>query len=172
MDGTSFYDLVSNLQAFRTPLLIGMLLLPVATWVGGTIAKRVSEATAAKFLSVPIYLAVVPGTCCTLVVAYLLLIARVNILREIDLLLCAGPIISMIVTLVVISKIASFDDIPGFDRLSGLIIMVSVAFTIVYILSRLRFFVVFFASFTTLIILFVILLIILNVGLSKLKGKR
>ena len=172
MDGTSFYDLISALQKFRTPLLIAMLLLPVVTWITGKSLTNLSKKSGAIFLSIPVFVSVIPGTCCTLAVAYLIFIAHVNILRELDLVLGVGPIVCMIFTLVAISKIMPFDDIPGFDRLSGLIMTVAVSFVIILIVVKTRILVGFFASIKMLIALFIVLFLFLHIGISRLKGKE
>ena len=171
MGGTSFYDLISELEKFRTPLLIAMLLLPVVTWITGKSLSKVSKKSTGRVLSIPVFLSVIPGTCCALAVAYLILIARVNILRELDLVLGVGPIVCMIVTLVAISKIMPFDEIPGFSRLSGLIITVAVSFVITLIIVKTRILVGFFASIKMLIVLFIVLFLFLHMGFSRLTGK-
>ncbi len=171
MEGLSFYDIVDKLHGVKTPLVGLMILLPFVSWGGGTMLKKVSKSTAARFLSIPVYVAVIPGTCCTLIIAYLILIAHVNVLKDIDLIICicVGPILSMAATLWAISKIMSFDDIPRFDRLSGLIITSSVSFILIFILSRLHIFVGFFASIYTFVFGFIILFILLKIGVGKLK---
>ncbi len=151
MHGLTFYDLVDKLHIIKTPLVNLMILLPLISWGGGIVLKKVSKLTASRFLSVLVYLAVLPGTCCILVMAYLILIARVNVLKDVDLIICAGPIFCMMVTLWAVSKVMSFDEIPGFDRLSGLITVSSVSFMLLFILSRLHIFVGFFSSIYTFI---------------------
>ena len=171
MDGTSFYDLISGLQEFRTPLLIAMVLLPVITWIAGKSLTKMSKEAGARFLSIPVFLSVIPGTCCVLAVAYLILVSQVNILRELDLVLGVGPIVCMIVTLIAISKIMHFDAIPGFDRLSGLIMTVAVSFVIILIVVKTRIFVGLFASIRILIVSFIALFLFLHIGISRLTGK-
>ena len=172
MDGTSFYDLISALQKFRTPLLIAMLLLPIVTWITGKSLTNASKKSGAAFLSIPVFVSVIPGTCCALAVAYLIFIAHVNILRELDLVLGVGPIVCMIATLIAISKIMPFDDIPGFDRLSGLIMTVAVSFVIILIVVKTRILIGFFASIKVLIALFFVLFLFLHIGISRLTGKE
>ncbi len=170
MGGTSFYDLIEHLQAYKTPLIWGMVALPLVSWFGGVLIKKISPKTAANFLSIPVYLAVLPGICTSVALGYLMFFSRTNILKEVDVLLVGGPIICMVATLFAISRVLCFDRIPGFDRLSGLMITVGVAFGAALFISKLRFFVGFFASFTTLIGLFLVLFAVLMMGLSKLKG--
>lgn len=171
MGGTSFYDLIVQLQSYRFPLLVGMVLLPIVSRLGGEILKKSSRSAAAKFLSFPVFLAVVPGTCCALIIAYLLFFTKSNLLKDIDVILVAGPIICMIVTLISISKVLPFDEIPGFDRLSGLFITVSVSFLIVLILDRIQIRLWFLGSISTFFALFIVLFFILQYGFSKITGK-
>ncbi len=172
MQETSFYDLIARLQAYKIELSFSMLALPFLAWGAGSIVKRFSPRAANCFLAVPVYIAVLPGICTTVALAYLLFIARVNVLEKVDLILYLGPILCMVATLYAISRVSRFDDIPGFDRLSGLMILAGLAFGLTLFIAKLHFLVAFFASLTTLFFLFIAILALFMFGMAKFKGKR
>ena len=78
----------------------------------------------------------------------------------------------MVATLVAAWKVQPFDEIPGFDRLSGLMLTAGAAFLVAFILSRLAFRVFFLARFSTLLGLFVVLFVVFKLGANKILGPR
>ena len=171
MEEASFYDLVARLQAYKTELSWSMLALPFLAWGVGSILKRISPRAANCFLTIPVYLAVLPGICTAVALAYLLFIARVNILEKVDLILYVGPVLCMAATLYAISRVSRFDDIPGFDRLSGLMVLAGLSFALTLFIAKLRFLVAFFASLTTLFLLFIIILALFMFAMARIKGR-
>jgi hypothetical protein len=63
------------------------------------------------------------------------------------------PIIPMIVTLVFIHKTVSFDDVPGFNRLSGLMVMVACSFAVALAIQKTKIWIFFGGSIERLFIL-------------------
>lgn len=102
--------------------------------------------------AVLVYLVCVPGVGAAVLTAYTLFFTHENLLDK-NLLVYLLPIASMAVTLVLIAKAASFDDIPGFDRLSGLITLVAVTFLILLVIHK-TFVGIFFGA--SIVMLFVI----------------
>jgi len=58
--------------------------------------------------------------------------------------------------------------LPGFNRLSGLFIMIAIAFGIIFVLQRTYFGVLILGGFTQVLIVFAVLMIILRVAWSRL----
>lgn len=166
MQEGSLLEMIQRLTAWRTQAAVIFLALPVATLLIGWLLRRVSSKTSGWFLSVPIHLTVVPGVGMSMIVAYLTFFARDNLLANYDAVLFLGPIACMVVTLVAARKVQPFDEIPGFDRLGGLMLTVGAAFLAVFLLSRLR--VLFFTSFLTLTGLFLVLFVVFKLGVKKL----
>src|SRR5215471_1821155 len=81
------------------------------------------------FYSVLVYLACIPGMFAAVLTAYKLFITKEN-LEDVNLLVYVLPFVSMIVTLIFIRKTVSFELIPGFNRLSGLMVMIGCSFAI------------------------------------------
>ncbi len=97
------------------------------------------------FYSVLVYLACVPGILSAVLTGYLIFFTRENLL-DVNLLVHVAPLVSMIVSLMLISKNVSLEDIPGFDRLSGLMTMIAVTCVIVLGIYKTRLWVVFGGS--------------------------
>ena len=172
MEEMSFYSLFGRLHAYKTELYWYMLALPFFAWGVGSILKRISPRVANCFLAFPVFLAVLPGICTAVALGYLIFIVRVNILEEVDLILYGGSILCMIATLYAISRVSRFDDIPGFDRLSGLMVLAGLSFALTLFVAKLRFLVGFFASLTTLFFLFIIIFAFFMFGMTKIKGRK
>jgi hypothetical protein len=123
------------------------------------------------FYSVLVYLTSIPGTFIAVVTAYLLFIQGANLV-ELDLLAYFLPVLSMVVTLILIRMRVDFKDIPGFKRLSGLLVMLAGAFLAAFIIDRLRIFVVFYGSIVWLFVLALIIFMIIKGGAHLLFKKR
>jgi hypothetical protein len=85
--------------------------------------------------AVLVYAVCVPGVGAAVLTAYTLFFTGESLLDK-DLLVYVLPILSMTATLVIIGKGASFDEIPGFDRLSGLMALVAVTFGLLLIVKK------------------------------------
>jgi hypothetical protein len=113
--------------------------------------------------SLIVYLVCVPGVFASVITAYTLFFTRENLL-DVNAVVYFAPIVSMIVTLVIISKRVSFDEIPGFDRLSGLITALAVTFVFALALRKTRIWLVFGDSVLTLAVIVVVLFGLLRWG--------
>lgn len=120
--------------------------------------------------SVLVYLTCVPGMFATALTAYTLLFLRVNLLG-VNMLVYFLPILSMAATLGVIRRSISFDVIPGFHRIQGLMLLLGASFLVVFLLDRLRVWLVFRGSFLALVALALVLFLALKWGMHKLFGR-
>ncbi len=82
-----------------------------------------------------VYLACVPAVMAAMLTLFTLLFTRENLL-DVDATVYLLPIVSGGVTLALVRRRVSFDEIPGFDRLWGLIVMLALTFAVVFALSR------------------------------------
>lgn len=143
-------------QADQHPLVLAAVFvaLPVVAWGLGQMHERGRGGAAPwKYLySVLVYLACVPGMFASVITAYTLFFSRENLL-DASLLIYFLPVVSMVVSLIVIRKSVSFDEVPGFDRLSGLMTMVGCSFAIALVIQKTRIFVFFGGSIEWLFIL-------------------
>jgi len=157
--------------AGRNPLaLLGLFVaLPLSVLVIRWIHGRAGGARAPwKYAySVLVYLACVPGTGAAVLTAYTLFFTRENLLDK-DLLVYVVPIVSMIVTLVLIRKIVPFENVPGFDRLSGLMTLIAVTFVILLAIRKTFIGILFGAGIGTLFVLGAFLFALLKWGTQAL----
>ena len=77
------------------------------------------------------------------------------------------PIISMVVTLLLIRRNVSLDYIPGFDKLSGLVTVISAALLIMWFVDRTRIIVFSYLPFQYVILIFIGLLVVIRYGWRK-----
>jgi hypothetical protein len=110
-------------------LAVAFVLPPVTAWAGGRLHERgQGGASPWKYIyAVLVYLACVPGMFAGVLTAYTLFFSHENLL-DVNPLIYFLPIVSMVVTLILVRKNVAFDEVPGFDRLSGLMIMVGCSF--------------------------------------------
>lgn len=113
-----------------------------------------------------IYAITIPALLALILLLYGLFIQKTSFL-EVNAMVYFLPIVAWGVIIVIIKKTVPLVDIPGFDRLSGLIVLIVIAFIITYVLQRMFFGVIFMANFTHLIGLFLILLLLLRYAWKK-----
>lgn len=162
------FDSIGENPTFIIILFIG---LPIVSYVMTWITDEDAYKSPWKFIySGLIYLACVPGIFATLLIAYNMFFMRKSLL-EVNLLVYFLPIISMVATLLVLSRKLQIDRIPGFDKISGLVFMITASSMTIFILDKMRILVFFYGSIWYLIGLFVILLVVFRVGFKRLFAK-
>lgn len=117
-------------------------------------------------LSVLVYAVTIPGILSAILILYSLFILQTNLLN-LSIVAYFVPLMAMIITLIIINKKVKMSYIPGFDRLSGLMIIISIAFIIIFVLQRTYFGVLFIGGTAQLLIVFVLLLFILRKAWSR-----
>ncbi len=161
-----FFNLLSDNPFF---VLAYFILIPVAALIAGVLGKGEGHLSPwTYFYAVLIYLVCVPGIFSITLNAYLFLfenrpVLSTNIYTQIL------PIISMVVTLFLIRKNTILDYIPGFDKLSGLLMLIFVVLSLMWVLDKTRIFVVAFTHmpFYLVILIFVGLLVVFRFGMSR-----
>lgn len=99
-----------------------------------------------------VFSSVIPGMFSAVLVAYTLFFTRENLLDQ-NFLVYILPLASMMMTLSFIRVRVSFADIPGFGRLSALMILVAICFALALAIDRTRIFLGFFGSIDRLFLL-------------------
>ena len=123
------------------------------------------------FYTILVYLACIPGVLSAVLTGYIIFFTRENLL-DTNVLVHFIPIVSMTVSLILIRKNVSYDDVPGFDRLSGLITMIAVTFIVVLGIYKTRLWVVFGGSVFVLVAVAVGLFALLKWGAYALFRSR
>lgn len=133
--------------------------------------KKMPSSLNAKLLSLFIFMVSIPGILAAIVVFYSLFFVRVNLL-DVDIVVYFLPIVMMVLTLFFIAKKVNLNELPGFNRLSGLMTLLTLIGFILLLLYKLRFIVGFFASIQSLLIFGVILYFLFRSALSKFSGEN
>lgn len=155
------------------PLAI-FLLIPVVAWIVGVTHDRTRAAESPwKYVySTLVYLSCVPGVLAAVIVAYTFLFTRESLLK-LDLVVTFLPIISMITTLVLIARRVDLDRLPGFDRLWGLITLLTLSFVVAMILDRLRIWLFFGGGMVSLLVIAAVLYLLLrSASRAVVRGRR
>ena len=138
------------------PLVLAsmFLLAPLAAWGCGRLhgAAQGGNAPWKYCYSVLVYLTCVPGMFAGVLTGYALFFTKENLL-DVSVLVYLLPVISMIVTLILIRKNVSFEAVPGFERLSGLMVMIGCSFAIALAVEKTRIWLFFGGSIDRLILL-------------------
>jgi hypothetical protein len=149
-------------------LVVYFSVLPLIAWLTGLLFWfSGSEGWIRLLYAALVYLACVPGVMSLAFSIYLFAFERSSVM-DADLLLQVMPVLSMFVTLFVIRRRISFDAIPGFERISGLIISISAVLILMFLMDRLRLFVWVNLSVSNFLILFVLLILGVRWGMKRL----
>jgi hypothetical protein len=111
------------------------------------------------------------GMMAIIVDGYTLFFTRDNLL-DTNPLVTIAPIVSMVVTFGLVGRQVDFRDLPGFDRLSGLLLMVGAACLAVFLLSRMHVMVMFHGQIGSLLLIGVAIVVVLRLGTRLAFGRR
>ncbi|MEO1715044.1 MAG: hypothetical protein AAFU60_17070 [Bacteroidota bacterium] len=143
-------------------------LIPLTAILAGLLGRGEGHISPWKYLySALVYLVCVPGIFAVSLNIYLFLFENQSILQY-NILTQFVPIISMIVTLLVIRYNVDLDRIPGFEKLSGLIMIIAVALGLMWIVDRTRLLVFSYLPVTYALGIFIGLLVVLRIGWRRL----
>lgn len=131
--------LISAADFLRIPLLIGFCSVVIFTALIGVLhgKGRGGHAPWRYLYAVLVYSACVPGTFAAVLVVYALFFSGENLL-DVNVIIYIVPIVAMIATLGVMRRNVDFNRVPGFNRLTGLMTMLVVAFVVAFVLRSLR----------------------------------
>ena len=164
----TLWDFFQAASAQPVYIVFYFVMIIVVALLTGWLAKGEGEDSPWKYLySTLLYLVCVPGILAVGLAIYLFLFERRSIFAM-NMLLEVLPVISMIATILIIRKNVNVDRIPGFDKLSGLVMMISAALAIMWFVDRVR--IVIFSSMPIqyLLFIFVGLLLLIRIGWSRL----
>lgn len=161
--------------ADQHPLIVGAVFAapPVVTYLAGLFhGKGGGGQSPWKYLySVLVYLACVPGLFAAVATGYALFFGRENLL-DASIVGFFFPVVSMVVTLILIRKNVPYDQVPGFDRLSGLMVMIGACFVIALAIDKTRIWLFFGGSVEKLFLLALAIFALLKWGAYMLFRKR
>lgn len=147
-----------------TIILLYFLCLPMTALLASILGKGEAHISPWKYLySVLMFLACIPGIFAITLNIYLFLFERRSVFQA-DIFSQILPIIVMIVTLFLIRRNTCFEDIPGFNRLSGLLLIIGALLSAMWFLDKTHIVVFSFMPFYVVLIIIVVLLIVIRYG--------
>ena len=170
----SIQDFTESLEQISPLILLAVFLVPpVLAWGLGMLHRKGDGDLGPwrYFYSFLVYLTCVPGIFSSVLTAYSLFFVRQNLLH-VNIFVYFLPIISMVATLVVIARNARWKNLPGVDRLTALITLLAISFSVALFVQKTRVWIVFGGRFTTLIAIAFISFVVLKWGLYKLFRKK
>ncbi len=166
---SEFFELLAN-QPYL--ILAFFLIIPFTAFLAGIMGKNEGHISPWKYLySTLVYLVCVPGIFAVTLNIYLFLFEKQPIMNT-DVFTQILPILSMVGTLMIVRNNVEYDRIPGFGKLSGMMMMIFAVLLLMWGLDRTRIFVVAFANipFQYILLIFVGLLISFRVGMKRAFG--
>ena len=138
--------------------------VPLTALLAGIFSRGDGEISPWKYLYAALmYFAFVPGIFAITLNLYLFLFERQSI-WNIDLVMQVLPVVSMLITLWLITKYVDLNAIPGFGKISGLILMILVLLSLLWIVDRTHILVISVLPFTTFLIIFVLMIVLFRYG--------
>ena len=160
-------DIINQYGQYSGFILAFFAVIIVLAVIGRMLMKdRQLKPPVSYAYSVLVYAATIPGIFSVMLVIYNLFLLRSNLLN-LNVAVYYVPIIGMIASLVIINSTFPLKQIPGFERLSGLAMVIAIAFIITYVLQRMFFGVLFFGSFSHLILMFLVMVFLLRQGWKR-----
>jgi hypothetical protein len=121
-------------------MLAYFLAIPFTALLAGALGRGEGHISPWKYLyTLLIYGVCIPGIFAVTYSVYRFIFERGSV-ENIDMLVQVLPIASMLLTLGLIRRNVSFDLIPGFDRISSLMMMIATIFILMYLADRTRIF--------------------------------
>ncbi len=161
-------DVYAYLSQNPLPILLYFIALPLLAWVMGGVAEGSREVVSWSYAyAVLVYAVCIPGIFAVTLNIYLFLFERQSI-WEADLLLQFLPIVSMVLTLMIIKAKIPFALIPGFGKLSGFLTLLAALMGTMWMLDRMRLIAFTYVPFSALVVGFLLVLVMIRFGWSKL----
>ncbi|MDZ4708179.1 MAG: hypothetical protein SH818_07210 [Saprospiraceae bacterium] len=162
-----FFDFISQNPAL---LLFYSVAAPLSALLTGIFSKGEGHLSPWKYLySFLIFFVCIPGLFAVTLNVYLFLFERQSV-WDANLYTQALPILVMLLTLTIIKKSVNLDFIPGFGKLTGLIVMISAILIIMWFLDKTHIYVFSYMPFFQVVLLLVVLLIVIRLAWRKWTG--
>ena len=127
---------------------------------------RSSIGTLKYLLSSLVFAVTIPGVLALLLILYHFLILRRSLL-EVSILSYFFPVVAMALTLWILNRKVKMARLPGFTRLSSLIVIIFISFFILFILQRSYFGVFILGGFTQMLLVFGLIMVVMTVAWKR-----
>lgn len=159
-----FFELIGNNPAI---ILFYFMALPLTAFLAGILGKGEGDLSPWSYLySTLVYLASLPGIFAITLNIYLFLFERQSIM-DANIYTQILPILVMCLTLWIIKRNVSYVEIPGFNRLSGLMTIIIAILTIMWILEKTHIIVFTYMPFHYVLLLLLALFVLIRIGLKN-----
>lgn len=159
-----FFDFISINPSL---ILFYSVAVPLSALLTGIFSKGEGHLTPWKyFYAFLIYFVCIPGIFAITLDVYLFLFERQSI-WDANLYTQFLPVLVMLITLMIIKRYVQLDAIPGFGRLTGLILMISAVLIAMWFLDKTHIFVFSYLPFYQVVILLVILFAVIRLAWRK-----
>jgi len=160
-----FFDLLAVNPAY---IIFFFLIIPLAAFIGTLVGRGEEEEPVWHiFYAILIYLVAIPGIFSVTLNIYLFLFEKRSVM-DADIYTQILPVISMVITLLIILKSVEVDKIPGFGKLSGLIWMIAAVLLIMWFMEKTRIYVFSYMPVHYVFLILIGLIIIFRLGWSRL----
>lgn len=162
-------ELFDYLNANPVMVVGYFLLILITALLAGIMGRGEGHLSPWKYLySAIVYLVCVPGIFATALAVYLFLFEQGGSIFNLNLLTQVLPIGAMLATLAVVRRNVAFGYIPGFGKLTDLIMTIVTVFVLMYFLNRLHLVAWVYVPVQWLILIVAGLLLIVRFGLKRL----
>ncbi len=153
-------------------ILAYFFLIPLTAFLAGILGKGEGDESPWSYLySVLIYLVCVPGIFAITLSIYLFLFERRSIF-DTNVYTQILPVVSMIATLLLIRKNVNLDRIPGFGKMSALVLMITMALGFMWIIDKTRIYVFSYLPFQYVIGIFIVIMVVFRLSFSRMLNQK
>jgi len=164
---TELFELISNNPVY---ILFFFIVIPLTALLSGILGKNEGHLSPWKYLySTLVYLICIPGIFSITLSIYMFLFERRSIM-DTDIYTQVLPVLSMILTLFIIRKNVNLDEVPGFGKLSALVMIITATLGLMWFIDRTRIIVFSYLRFEMVLLIFAILLIVIRFGWYRIFG--
>ena len=154
-----FFTVISN-QPYL--VLFYFFAMPFTAFLAGILGKGEGAYSPWKYLyTVLVYLVWIPGIFSITLNVYMFLFERQPIM-EMNLFTQVLPVICMLLTLWLIKNNVSFGSIPGFDKLTNLVFIITVLISMMWILEKTHIIVFTYMPFYQFLLMFILFLVLVR----------
>jgi len=147
--------------------LFFFIALPLTAFLASIFGKGEGHLSPWNYMyTVLVYLACIPGIFAITLSVYLFLFERQSIM-DTNIFTQILPIVCMFLTMWLIKKNVEFDEIPGFGKISGLMVIITALITLMWICEKMHIIAITIIPFHYFVLLFAILLIAVRYGWKK-----
>ena len=144
--------------------------IPVIVLLIALFSKGEGHLSPWKYLySVLVYLVCLPGIFAITLSIYFFLFERRSIM-EMNLGTQVLPVLSMITTILLIRKQVNLDMVPGFDKISGLILIIATLMCLMWFIDKTHIYSITYMPFFVVILILVAGFLVIRMGLKKMTG--